>query len=99
MIVWAHIMAHCMPLLACYLSLFLHQPPADAISHLTLLFPHEVVVPGNQGQVIRMLNRKKNFSLVNFLFLLDDLRIDIGDVIDKFDLNRKEIRKQNVELL
>ena len=40
-----------------------------------------------------MLNRKKNFSLVNFLFLLDDLRIDIGDVIDKFDLNRKEIRE------
>ena len=43
----------------CYLSLFLHQPPADAISHLALLFPHEVVVSGNQGQVIRMLNRKK----------------------------------------
>ena len=92
MIVWAHIMAQC-KLLLCYLSLFLHQPPADAISHLALLFPHEVVVPGNQGQVIRMLNRKKNFSLVNFLFLLDDLRIDIGDVIDKFDLNRKEMRK------
>ena len=83
----------------CYLSLFLHQPPADAISHLALLFPHEVVVPGNQGQVIRMLNRKKTFPFfLFFLFLLNDLRIYLSDVIDNFNLNCKELRKQNVKL-